>query len=110
MLFRSEEALEVWIPFVALGEIKAGFLGGNPRRRGHNETLPLRFLRLPSVGVLYADRETTDVYSRIFFQLRQAGTPIPANDLWIASLAIQHELSLFTRDSHFSKLPQVSQL
>ena len=105
-----EEAIEVWIPFVALAEIKAGLLGGNPKRRAHNETLLMRFLRLPSVGVLYADRETTDVYSRIFFQLRQAGTPIPANDLWIASLAIQHQLSLLTRDAHFENVPQVSQL
>ncbi len=103
-----EEADEVWIPFVALAEIKAGFLGGDPRRRAHNEALLLRFLRLPSVDVLYADRETTEVYARLFLQRRQAGTPIPTNDLWIASLAIQHELALITRDTHFRKVPQVS--
>ena len=105
-----EEALEVWIPFVTLGEIKAGFLGGNPGRRAHNEALLLRFLRLPSVGIVYADQETTEVYARLYFQLRQAGTPIPTNDLWIASLAIQHQLVLLTRDSHFAKVPQVSLL
>jgi len=105
-----EEAAEVWIPFIALAEIKAGFLGGHPRRRAHNEALLLRFLRLPSVEVLYADRETTEVYARLFLQLRQAGTPIPTNDLWIASLAIQHELALITRDAHFAKVPQVALL
>jgi len=65
---------------------------------------------LRSVEVLYADRETTEVYARLFLQLRQAGTPIPTNDLWIASLAIQHELALITRDAHFAKVPQVALL
>ncbi len=105
-----EEAAEVWIPFIALAEIKAGFLGGDPRRRAHNEALLLRFLRLRSVDIVYADRETTEVYARLFLQLRQAGTPIPTNDLWIASLAIQHQLALLTRDAHLAKVPQVSVL
>ncbi len=105
-----EEAAEVWIPFVALAEIKAGFLGGDPRRRAHNEALLLRFLRLESVDILYADRETTEVYARLYLQLRQAGTPIPTNDLWIASLAIQRQLALLTRDAHFAKVPQVAVL
>lgn len=105
-----ERATEVWISFVTIGEIKAGFLGGHPRRRAHNEGLLLRFLGLPSVNVLYADRETTEVYARLFVQLRQSGTPIPSNDLWIASLAVQHQLMLLTRDGHFRKVPQVSLL
>ena len=33
--------------------------------------------------------------------LRSRGTPIPENDLWIAALAVQHKLTLVTRDSHF---------
>ncbi len=105
-----ERAVEVWIPFVTLAEIRAGFLGGHPRRRAGNEALLAAFLRLPSVGVVYADRETTEVYARIFAQLKQGGTPIPTNDLWIASLAVQHQLAVVTRDSHFSKIPQLSLL
>jgi len=105
-----ERAPEVYVPFVALAEMKAGFLGGDQRRRAHNEALLLRFLRLRSVNVLYADRETTGVYARLFLQLRQAGTPIPTNDLWIASLAVQHQLALVTRDAHFGKVPQVARL
>jgi predicted nucleic acid-binding protein len=60
------------------------------------------------VSVLCADHQTTDVYARLFQQLRRAGTPIPTNDLWIASLAVQHQLMLLSRDEHFAKLPQVS--
>ena len=101
-----EEADEVWIPFVVLAETKAGFLVGS--RRGENEALVLALMNQPDVGVLYADRETTDVYARLYSQLRQAGSPIPSNDLWIASLAVQHQLILLTRDEHFARLPQVA--
>ena len=101
-----EQAADVWIPFVALAEIKAGFLAGG--RPTENEGLLNAFLRLPGVDVLFADRETTDVYARLFLQLRRAGTPIPTNDLWIASLAVQHQLILLSRDEHFDKLPQVA--
>jgi tRNA(fMet)-specific endonuclease VapC len=106
MVKSLEQAAEIWIPFVALAEIKAGFLGG--ARPAENEGLLYTFLRLPGVGVLYPDQETTDAYARLFLQLRRAGTPIPTNDLWIASLAVQHQLVLLSRDEHFNKLPQVS--
>ncbi len=101
-----EQAAEVWIPFVTLAEIKAGFLAGN--RTAENERLLHEFLLLPGVALLYADRETTDVYARLFVQLRRAGTPIPTNDLWIASLAVQHQLLLLSRDEHFDILPQIA--
>jgi len=39
--------------------------------------------------------------------LRSRGTPIPENDLWIAALAIQHDLTLVTRDSHFRLVKEV---
>jgi tRNA(fMet)-specific endonuclease VapC len=100
-----ERAVEVWIPFVALAEVKAGFLGG--RKLPENEAALHAFLQQPGVDTLYADHETTDVYARLFAQLRRAGTPVPANDIWIASLAVQHHLTLLTRDRHFDKVPQV---
>lgn len=101
-----EHAAEIHIPFVALAELKAGFLGGS--KVATNEGLLAQFLSGPNVEVLYADRETTDVYARLFQFLRGAGTPIPTNDLWIASLAVQHQLILLSRDEHFQKLPQVA--
>jgi tRNA(fMet)-specific endonuclease VapC len=105
-LIRTVElANEVWLPLIAVAEIKAGFLVG--RRSAANEALLLAFLQLPHVDVVYADHETTEIYARLFLQLRRAGTPIPTNDLWIASLAVQHQLCLVTRDRHFDKLPQI---
>ena len=100
-----EQASEVWLPFIAVAEIKAGFLIGS--KPLVNESLLSGFLRLPGVGILYADRETTEVYARLYLQLRRAGHPIPTNDLWIASLAVQHQLTLASPDEHFDKLPQI---
>jgi tRNA(fMet)-specific endonuclease VapC len=98
-------AEEVWIPLFALGEIKAGFLGGTQQRR--NESLLNRLLAKPTVGVLSPGRETAEHYARIFVQLRRAGTPVPDNDLWIAALVLEHNLVLITRDRHFERIPQV---
>jgi len=44
---------------------------------------------------------------RLEHGLERQGTPIPANDLWIAASAAQHGLVLMTLDSHFKNVPQV---
>ena len=96
---------EVWVPLMVLGEIKAGFLGGTQRHR--NEALLQRFLAKPTVSVLLPGRETAEHYARIFVQLKRAGTPVPDNDLWIAALALEHDLILITRDRHFERFGQL---
>jgi len=96
---------EVWIPFVVLAEMKAGFYGGT--RQTGNEALLTSLLGRETVGVLFATRETTEQYARLFVQLKRAGTPVPDNDLWIAALVLEHDLTLITRDGHFERVPQL---
>ena len=96
---------EVWIPLIVLAEMKAGFHGGNQQHRNH--LLLQALLAKPTVGILLPDRETAEHYARLFVQLKRAGTPIPDNDLWIAALALQHQLMLITRDHHFGRIPQL---
>jgi predicted nucleic acid-binding protein len=96
---------EVWIPFVVLGEMKAGFQGGTQQRR--DEVLLNRLLAKPTVGVLLPGLETAEHYARLFVQLERAGTPIPDNDLWVAALVLQHNLFLVARDHHFERIPQL---
>ena len=98
-------AEEIWIPLVVLGEIKAGFHGGTQQRR--NEVLLNRLLAKPTVNVLLPSRETAEHYARLFVQLKRAGTPVPDNDLWIAAVALEHNLFLITRDRHFDRIPQL---
>ncbi len=112
-LFQGDAALakwlatceEVWIPLFVLAEIKAGFYGGAQQHR--NEILLQRLLTKATVGVLFPGRETAEHYARLFVQLKRAGTPVPDNDLWIAALALEHDLLLITRDQHFQRIPQL---
>jgi len=96
---------EVWIPLVVLAEIKAGFYRGSQQQR--NEILLRKLLAKPTVGVLLPGRETAEQYARLFVQLKRAGAPVPDNDLWIAALALEHDLMLITRDRHFQRVPQL---
>ena len=100
-----ERAGTVFLPFVVLAELRAGF--GLGRRGRENEAVLQRFLMKPGVEVLWPTEGTTRIYADLFRQLRLQGTPIPTHDLWIAALVQEHRLVLVTRDEHFSRLPQL---
>jgi tRNA(fMet)-specific endonuclease VapC len=101
-------ARAIFLPFVTLAELRAGFLCGTVAKK--NESVLVRFLSRPRVSVLFPDEDTTHHYARVFAQLRSQGTPIPTNDIWIAALVMQHDLMLYSRDHHFTSLPQVALL
>ena len=100
-----EEAEAILLPFVVLGELRAGFAHG--RRTTENERVLRSFLLKDGVRVLFADDQTTHHYAAVFRQLRKQGTPIPSNDMWLAALVLQHNLALHARDRHFDQLPQL---
>lgn len=102
------EADRIFVPFIVLAELRAGFQCGTIARR--NEAVLASFLSNARVEVLYPDARTLQVYAEIFAQLRAQGTPIPTNDIWIAALAVQHALPLCSRDAHFGKLPQLARI
>ena len=101
-------AEEIWLPHVVLGELRAGFALGTFGKK--NEARLTEFLNSPRVKALYPDDQTTHHYASLFAQLRRQGTPIPTNDLWIAALAVQHDLMLLSSDAHFSKIAQIMRL
>jgi tRNA(fMet)-specific endonuclease VapC len=100
-----EAADAIVLPFVVLGELRAGFAHG--RRQRENERTLGRFLLKDDVSVLFADDQTTHHYASVFHQLRKQGTPIPTNDMWLAALVLQHDLGLHARDKHFDHIPQL---
>jgi predicted nucleic acid-binding protein len=103
-----QAATKIFIPFITLAELRAGFVCGTRARE--NEATLIRVLQRDTVSVLYPDGDTTHHYAAVYLQLRRQGTPVPTNDLWIAALAIQHELVLFSRDSHFQHVPQLARI
>ncbi len=105
VLAQVEGARTVLVPFVMLAELRAGFAVGTSGRT--NERFLQRFLAQDGVEVAYATEATTHHYAALYRQLREQGTPIPTNDLWIAALVTEHGARLFSRDAHFAHLPQL---
>ncbi|MFO7877401.1 MAG: type II toxin-antitoxin system VapC family toxin [Desulfovermiculus sp.] len=89
----------IGISTISLGELFSGFKAGSKERQNREE-LEI-FLDSPRVVLHSVDVETADFYSFILNSLRQAGTPIPTNDIWIAATALQHGYKLFSQDKHF---------
>ncbi len=100
-----QEADEIYLTPVVLGELRAGFMRGRHRRK--NEQGLRSFLGSPRVRVLTIDADTAERYAVILNALWKAGTPIPTNDIWIAACAMQHGLRVLTTDAHYQKVSQV---
>ena len=105
---RVEKAEEVLVPFTVVAELRYGFLKGS--RRDENEAVLQKFLRKRGVSILFPDEATTFHFAALQSQLRRGGTPIPAHDVWIAALTLQHGLTLYARDKHFDHIPQLMRL
>jgi predicted nucleic acid-binding protein len=105
---RLEIAEEIYVPVIVLGEIRSGFLQG--RRAAANEVRLTWILAQHGVTALPVDVPVSHRYAEIHRELRKRGRPIPTNDLWIAALAIEHGLIIYTRDAHFSAVPGLALL
>lgn len=92
------------IPVIVLGEFRYG-ISWSKRRATYEAWLASQ---LAHFDVLPVTEETTISYAALRVTLKRNGTPVPANDAWIAALALQHRLPLLTRDRHFDAVPQVS--
>lgn len=99
---------EVLVPAIVLGELRYGFQGAT--RGVENETKLQYFLRDPVVRVVEVGEATSRSYAALKHYLRQAGTLIPENDIWIAAIAVEHLVPVVTSDTHFDALPQVSRI
>jgi len=100
-----DEADEVYLNVVVMGELFEAFLRG--RQREQNRAGFDRFVASPRVKIVEIDEITAERYATISDTLRRAGTPISPNDLWIAASAYQHDLEILTTDGDFKRVPQV---
>ena len=63
------------------------------------------FLNESSVAFVPADRNVSVKYAMLHRVLKRQGTPIPVNDVWIASSALVLNVPLCTFDRHFRNVP-----
>ena len=92
-------AQAVLVPSVVAGELLYGFRLGS--RFEENAARLEAFLEAPFVDLLPVTFRTADRFGRIAAGLRQKGTPIPTNDIWIAAQAMEVGADLLSSDSHF---------
>jgi len=87
---RFGRAREIFISSIVIGELYYG-----ARKSGRVEANLGRVDEL-AVGsvILNCDLETAQHYAIVKNNLKLAGHPIPENDIWIASTALQHDLDI----------------
>lgn len=91
------EARQLAIPVIVAGEFSFGIAQSR-----HREVYERSLQRmLGRCTVLNIGIETARHYAVIRLELKAAGKPIPANDLWIAALCRQHSLPIMSRATHF---------
>lgn len=94
------KASEIFIPANVLGELFFGaFKSGRPKA---NTSRIEEFASKNTV--LACDIATGREYGLIKNLLHKKGHPIPENDIWIAAIAIEHSLTLVSRDEHFKNI------
>jgi tRNA(fMet)-specific endonuclease VapC len=91
------------IPVIVLGEFRYG-IAESRHRPAYEAWLEAE---LPHFDVLAVTEETAVAYAALRVALRRSGRPIPANDAWIAALALQHRLPVLSRDQHFDAVPDL---
>ena len=103
-LRRLASAGKVYVPSIVLGELYYGaYKSAQVAQNVAKTDLVAR-----GNTILYCDAATARIYGAIKAGVRAKGRPIPDNDLWIAALAIQHQLTLLTRDAHFEQVESLS--
>jgi Predicted nucleic acid-binding protein, contains PIN domain len=92
-----EKVPRLCVTIISLGEYSYGIA------QSRHEIELARWLDafLQRADVLYLRRETLPHYAEVRQQLKKDGTPIPANDCWIAALAKEHRLPVVSLDKHF---------
>lgn len=96
----------VALPVIVLGEFRYGISGSRHRSRYEQWFSE----HLSDFDVLDITAATTVSYAQLRRALKDAGTPIPANDAWIAALAVEHGLRILSRDTHFDVVPGVKRV
>lgn len=93
----------ILVPSIVIGELYFGAV--NSIRTQANIMLINEFVA--DNVILSVDAITARYYATVRHTLKQKGRPIPENDMWIASLALQHQLVLLTDDKHFGYVDNI---
>jgi tRNA(fMet)-specific endonuclease VapC len=92
----------IHMPVPVIAELKKGFMLGTMLDRNTND-LNI-FLARDNCIVLDCDIDTTQHYAELSSYAQKSGRALSNNDLWIAALAVQHNVPLLTLDKDFEAI------
>jgi tRNA(fMet)-specific endonuclease VapC len=100
------EASRLVVPAIVLGEYYYGVRQSRHRSR-YEDWLSknLLFAEIQPVSEITASQ-----YAEIRIRLKTNGTPIPANDIWIAAIALELNLPLLSNDHNFDLIPKLARV
>ena len=91
---------DIFVPVTVIGEL---YYGAYKSQDANKHILKMQAF-LQTCQTIHTDTTTADIYGRIKAVLIKKGKPIPENDIWIAAVALQYSLPLFTTDNHFQEI------
>lgn len=106
LIRRIRSAARLHVTLVTLGE----YLYGVSRSSKKRELSAWLDAFLAHAEVLSPTLSTLPHYAGIRLELHAAGTPIPANDCWIAALVRQHGMPIVSQDAHFDRVRGIKRL
>jgi tRNA(fMet)-specific endonuclease VapC len=101
LIERFTHSATIYLPAIALGEL----LYGAYKSAFKANTLAQIEDFTQLCAILGVDEHTAGYYGRINAGLARLGKVIPQNDIWIAAIALEHNLPLATHDDHFTSIP-----
>jgi predicted nucleic acid-binding protein len=94
--------LEQFVCTISLGELH---LGVHTAPNAENRSIRMATLEeLASLKLLEVDSSAAAHWGRLRFRLKESGQEVNVNDLWIASVALAHNLPVVTQDEDFTVL------
>jgi tRNA(fMet)-specific endonuclease VapC len=104
ILQHLQNATDVFLSPIVLGEL---YYGAKHSAKVAQNVATVNSLAA-RVNLFPCDLITAQLYGDVKNDLQGKGRPIPENDIWIAATALQHNLTLVTRDSHFQNVTGLS--
>jgi tRNA(fMet)-specific endonuclease VapC len=101
-----QSAPRLCVTLISLGEYHYGI---SQSRKGDELAVWLDAF-LGRAEVLAPTLSTLPHYAAIRRELKLAGSPIPANDCWIAALVREYKMPIVSKDSHFDRVSAIRRL
>lgn len=100
IITKVQRAREIAVPCIVIGEL---CYGANKSVRLEENLARIDDFARNNI-ILNCNKNTAKLYGTVKDRLRLKGRPIPENDIWITAIALQHNLTLITRDEHFKEV------